>query len=79
MTPRTLTRHRVANVVKVTVNLPEEMAAELKALAESEGKTFTQVLKEAISLKLYVADVLSAGGRLLVESRDKTIERIVFQ
>lgn len=68
-----------ADVVKVTVNLPEEMAAQLKALAASEGKTFTQALKEAISLKLFVSDLMKSGAKLLIEHRDKTIERIVFR
>lgn len=65
--------------VKVTVNLPEDMAAALRELAESQGKTFTQVLKEAIALKLFVSDLLRQGAKLLVEYKDKTVERIVFQ
>jgi hypothetical protein len=71
-------RRSRASVAKVTVNLPEEMAAALRELAEQEGKTFTQALKEAISLKLFVADVVEQGGKLLVEYPDKTVERILF-
>jgi predicted transcriptional regulator len=66
--------------VKVTVNLPRELANELRQLAEREHKTFTQVLKEAISLKLFVDDeVVAQKRKLLIENADKSIERIVFR
>jgi hypothetical protein len=67
-----------AKTVKVTVNLPESLAATLKELADQEQKTFTQALKEAISLKLFVSDLLRQRAKLLVEYKDKTVERIVF-
>jgi hypothetical protein len=67
------------NTVKVTVNLPEPMAVELRELAERDSKTFTQALKEAISLKLYAARVLKDGSHLLVERPDGKLREIVFQ
>jgi hypothetical protein len=69
---------RMPGALKVTVNLPEDLATNLKQLAARDAKTFTQVLKEAISLKLFVDDLTRGGAKLLVEHRDKTIERIVF-
>jgi hypothetical protein len=69
---------QVANVVKVTVNLPEDLAVRLRTLAESEGKTFTQALREAITLKLFVSELLASGAKVLVEQKDKTIREIVF-
>jgi hypothetical protein len=68
-----------ATTVRVTINLPEELAVDLRRYAEGNGKTFTQALKEAISLKLFVERVLSEGAKLLVEHPDKTIREIVFQ
>jgi hypothetical protein len=65
--------------VRVTVNLPESLASALRRLAESEGKTFTQVLKEAIVVKLYVEQALADDAKFLVEMPDKTIREIVFQ
>ena len=68
----------VGAVAKVTVKLPEVMVLSLKQLGERENKTFTQTLKEAVSLKLFVAGLLDEGAKLLIERKDKTIERIVF-
>ena len=66
-------------ITKVTVNLPTGMVDKLKRLAAEQSKTFTQVLKEAISLKLFCDEVLNAGGKLLIENPDKTIERIILR
>ena len=74
----TRARQSRSGVAKVTVNLPEDMAASLKELADGDGKTFTQALKEAISLKLFVEELFDEGAKLLIERKDKTIERIVF-
>ena len=65
--------------MKVTVNLPEETVQALRQLADQEGKTFTQSMKEAISLKLFVTDLIDEGSKLLVERPDKSIREVWFQ
>lgn len=77
---RGLSQVEAPPTVKVTVVLPEEMAAALKTEAKSSGITFTQALKEAIALKLFVADILEEGGTLVVEQPGKRKkELVVFQ
>jgi predicted DNA-binding protein len=68
-----------ANVVKVTVNLPEDLAVRLRAWAHEHGKTFTTALREAITLKLFVSEQLENNSKLLVEQEDGTVREIVFQ
>ena len=67
-----------AAAARVTVNLPDDMVVSLKELAERDGKTFTQALKEAISLKLFVAELFEQRAKLLVQYPDKSVERILF-
>ncbi len=71
-------RSGAIKTVKTTVNLPDAMFRQLKVSAESRGDTFTQALKEAISLKIYVDEALAAGGKLLLELSDRSIREIVF-
>jgi hypothetical protein len=68
-----------ANVVKVTVNLPEDLAVRLRTWAHNHGKTFTTALREAITLKLFVSEQLESNSKLLVEQEDGTVREIVFQ
>lgn len=72
-------QEQATEIVRVTVNLPEETATQFRQLADTQGKTFTQSLREAISLKLFVTAELREGAKLLVEKPDKTIREIVFQ
>jgi hypothetical protein len=71
-------RPEPVKITKVSVNLPEAMVSQLRALADSEGETFTQVLKEAIALKFYVTRALADGAELLVKRPDGTVREIVF-
>jgi predicted DNA-binding protein len=68
----------VANVVKVTVNLPEGLAQRFRKWAQDNGKTFTTALREAIKLRLFVSEQLEDGAKLLVEEPDGKIRQIEF-
>lgn len=65
--------------VRVTVNLPETLAVDLRALAEEQGKTFTQALKEAIALKLYIDRAVSGGATVLLEQAGRPVRELVLQ
>lgn len=68
----------VATTVKLTVALPKPAIDAITELAQEQGKTKTQVLREAIALKLYVERELAVPGtRLLLQRGDETRE-IVF-
>lgn len=67
-----------AKVVRVTVNLPETLARALRTLAEQQGKSFTQALKEAISLKLYIDQARKEGATVLLETPGKPQRELVF-
>lgn len=64
--------------VKLTVALPTAAVDAITELAQKQGKTKTQVLREAIALKVYVEHELAQPGtRLLLQRGDETRE-IVF-
>lgn len=65
--------------VKTTLNLPEDAAAALRALAEDRNTTFAEVIRRALYLDKYLHDVSRSGRRILVENAtDKTLTEIVF-
>ena len=51
----------VATTVKLTVALPKPAIDAITELAQEQGKTKTQVLREAIALKLYVERELACS------------------
>ena len=65
--------------IKVTVNLPEQAVADLKAMAEEDGLTNTQTLRDAVQLKKYVHDALKAGSTFLLHRPDGTIRELIFK
>jgi len=63
---------------RVNVNFSQEVYDELTKIARERGKTLSDVLRDAVTLEKYVADMHREGGRLLVEKRDgKTRELLV--
>jgi hypothetical protein len=65
-------------VTKITANLPENLAQGLRDYARSSGTTFTQSLKEAISLKLYVERLVREGATIVVEQPGQRKRELVF-
>lgn len=68
----------MATITKVTVNLPEKVWGAVERRAGEEGVTRTEILKRAISLENFVHETRQAGGSLVIERPDGTIERMVF-
>jgi len=64
---------------KVTVNLGDEVVQVLKDLAERRSTTLTDVLRRAISNEQFIQNELDAGSKILIETKDKKTERVIFR
>jgi predicted DNA-binding protein len=53
-------------VKRVNVNFSDEVYRELTELAKQQGKTLSDVLRDALTLEKYVTEAQWSGGRLLV-------------
>lgn len=54
-------------VVKISMNLPTELFAKLKAVAKSEGRTATDVFRRALEMDLFLSEQKSKGSKIMLE------------
>lgn len=64
--------------VKLTVALPKDAVEGVERIAQARHKTKTQVLREAIALKIFVEDALQERGTRFLIERDGDVREIVF-
>lgn len=58
--------------------LPEKSYRDLEFLAHEQGKSKTEVLRDAVSLERWFQEARNEGGKILVE-RDGEIREIVLR
>jgi predicted transcriptional regulator len=68
----------MSDLVKLSVNLPEEDVAWLKAVAERRSTTVTHVLRQAIASEKFFAAQLSVGGQVLIKM-GRVCREVVFR
>lgn len=78
MSATTASSTTTSTTVKLTVALPKAAVDAVTELAQKQGKTKTQVLREAIALKVYVERELAIPGTRLVLQRGDETREIVF-
>jgi hypothetical protein len=61
---------------RINVNFSENAYSDLETIADQQGKTKAEVLREAIALERLFQDAKREGGRLLIE-RDGELREIV--
>jgi hypothetical protein len=66
-------------LVKASFNLTRDELEELREVAASRGITVTQVLREALADRRFLAAQRAENNKILVESPDGEIERVIFQ
>jgi hypothetical protein len=69
----------LVEIVKISANLPEDLAVGLRDYTKSAGKTFTQGLKESIALKLYIENLVRDGATLVIEQPGRRQRELVFR
>lgn len=63
---------------RVNAVLPEKSYRDLEFLAHEQGKSKTEVLRDAVSLERWFQEARNEGGKILVE-RDGEIREIVLR
>jgi hypothetical protein len=66
-------------LVKASFNLTRDELEELRTEADARGITVTQVLREALADRRFLAAQRAENNKILVESPDGEIERVIFQ
>jgi hypothetical protein len=61
---------------RVNVTFSEQAYATLVALAQAEGKTLSETLRDALALKKWMADAQRAGAHVLIE-RNGRLQEVV--
>lgn len=64
---------------RVTVNLGEDVVDALTDIAGSRGITLTEALRQAIANEKFLQDEIDQGSKLLIEDKDKNVQRVVFK
>jgi len=67
----------MSGVTKVTVNLPNEVIEQLRALAAANNTTLTDAIKRSIEINKYLTDREKEGSKLLIETPDKKFQQII--
>ena len=63
---------------KVTVSLGDAVVQVLRDLADRRGQTVSEVLGHAISNEQFFQNEIDAGSKILIETIDKRLARVVF-
>jgi len=66
-------------LVKASFNLTADELNELREEAAERGVTVTQVLREALADRRFLANQIAEKNKILVESPDGDIARVIFQ
>jgi hypothetical protein len=61
----------MSDSVKVTVNLPASVVAELRAISTNNHITLTDAIRQSIQINKYLLDQEQMNGKLLIEKDGK--------
>lgn len=67
----------MATVHRVNVNFSQGAYQTLEELAETKGKTMSEVLRDAVQLEKWVTETYANGGRVLLEQDGNQREILV--
>ena len=65
-------------LVKMSVNLPEEVMEDLRKIAEERQVTLTQAIRDGIAMEKYLTQEQLHGGRVLIQKPDQTLREVEF-
>ena len=66
-------------LIKMSVNLSEDVVNILKKMAEERHTTLTEVLRKAIGMEKFVDDIKKENGKILIEDNNGRIREVVFR
>ncbi len=62
---------------KVTVNLPDDVVAELRAIATANNTTLTDAISQSIRINKFLTDQEVQNAKILIEASDGKLQRII--
>jgi len=69
----------MADVTKVTVNLPDATVEALKSIAQERGTTVTEALRQVIDSQRFLQQEIQKGSNLLIQDPvDRSVRQVVF-
>ena len=66
-----------SNTVKMSVNLPKEVAEAFRAYAGSHGITMTEALRRALGLQAFIDKEIVKGNKVLFEQKSGKIRQLI--
>ena len=67
----------MSDVTKVTVNLPNEVVAQLREIAANNHTTMTEAIRQSIVINKLLLDEERKDAKILIERPDGRFERII--
>jgi len=69
----------VATVHRVNVNFSQTAFRTLEELAETKGKTMSEVLRDAVQLEKWITETYADGGRVVLVKDDGSQREILVR
>jgi len=66
-------------VYKTSINLTEDTVRALEKIARDRGETVADVIRKAISTESFLHQAIVAGGKILIEDKDRSLRQLVFR
>jgi hypothetical protein len=67
------------NTTKVTVNLPDETVEAIKSIADQNGTTVTEALRQVIENQRFLRDEAQNGNKVLIQNvADNSVRQVIF-
>lgn len=67
------------NTTKVTVNLPDDTVEAIKTIAEQNGTTVTEALRQVIENQRFLRDEAQNGNKVLIQNvADNSVRQVIF-
>jgi predicted DNA-binding protein len=66
-------------VVKTSFNLSEESLNTLEEIAKRKGVSKADIVRKAIATFKFLDDKEREGGKILIEEKDHSLQRVIFR
>ena len=67
------------NTTKVTVNLPDDTVEAIKTIADQNGTTVTEALRQVIENQRFLRDEAQNGNKVLIQNvGDNSVRQVIF-
>ena len=65
-------------LIKTSMNLPEQSIANLRELAAKTGSSMAEVVRRAIETQKFLRDTTDKGSRILIKDKDDSMRELIL-